>query len=206
MKKKLVLKPFVLPTIYILMVIALMSISTTMIYNDEESDDITYVPDEIIDEILPVISTEEVYVAAPYKSDKVTIATGYYNYLGDSISQENSIIKYDNTYLQNSGVTYSSDELFDIMSVMDGKVTKVYQNDILGNIVEITHDKNMISIYQMMSEVNVKENQTIKQGEVIGKSGKSELSHKENNLHLELLKDGIVVNPEDYIGKNIKEI
>lgn len=206
MKKKLVLKPFVLPTIYIIMVIALMSISTTMIYNNEEDTNITYVTDEIVDEILPVISTEEIYITKPYTSDKVTIATGYYNYLGDSTSQENSIIQYDNTYLQNSGVTYSADESFYILSIMEGKVTKVYHNDILGNIVEITHDKNMISIYQMLSEVNVKENQIVKSGELIGKSGKSELSVKENNLHLELLKDGIVVNPEDFIGKNIKEI
>lgn len=35
MKKKLVLKPFVLPTLYILMVIVLMTMSTTLIYKEK---------------------------------------------------------------------------------------------------------------------------------------------------------------------------
>ena len=207
MKKKLVLKPFVLPTLYILMVVVLMSMSTAMIYEeDEENDDINYVSDVIVDDTVPVLSTEETYILKPFTSDKVTVTTGFYNYLGEENSQQGAIVKYDNKYLQNSGITYSATEQFDIVSIMDGTVTKVYENDILGNIIEITHDNNMVSIYQMLTEVNVKANQKVKQGDIIAKSGQSLLCVGENNLHLELMKDGIVVNPEDYIGKTIKEI
>lgn len=206
MKKKLVLKPFVLPTLYILMVIVLMCMSSIMLYDDKEEEIIDYISDEIVDDTLPVVSTEEEYIIKPYISDNVTIKTNFYNYKAEESSQEESIVKYDNTYLQNSGITYSSTEKFEIVSIMDGMVTKVYENDILGNIVEVTHDKNMISVYQMLTDVKVKANQRIKKGDVIAYSGKSLLSNEENNLHLELIKDGITINPEDYIGKNIKEI
>lgn len=205
MKKKLVLKPFVLPILYISMIIMLMWMSTIFIYQ-EENEDLTYVSDSIFDDSIPVISDEEIFILSPYTSDQVTVKVKYYNHLDETSNQESSIVIYDNTYLQNTGVTYSSTEQFDIVAIMDGTVTKVYENDVLGNIIEITHDKNMISVYQMLGEVSVKVDQIVNIGDVIGKSGVSDLSEEANNLHFELIKDGINVNPSEYIGKNIKEI
>lgn len=205
MKKKLVLKPFVLPTLYILMVVVLMFMSTTMMYQEEE-DDINYVSDSVLDNTIPVISEEEVLVLKPFTNDNVIVTTGYYNYQEEEANQESSIVKYDDTYLQNSGITYSANEIFEIISIMDGTVTKVYENELLGNIVEITHDNNIISVYQMLSEINVKVDQKVKRGDVIAKSGQSKLTTNENNLHFELIKDGNVVNPNEFIGRNTKEL
>ena len=205
MKKKLVLKPFVLPTLYILMVVVLMFMSTTMMYQEEE-DDINYVSDSVLDNTIPVISEEEVLVLKPFTNDNVIVTTGYYNYQEEEANQESSIVKYDDTYLQNSGITYSANEIFEIISIMDGTVTKVYENELLGIIVEITHDNNIISVYQMLSEINVKVDQKVKRGDVIAKSGQSKLTTNENNLHFELIKDGNVVNPNEFIGRNTKEL
>ena len=206
MKKRLVLKPFVLPTLYILMVVTLMFMSTTMIYEKDDDEDITYVSDSIFNNTLPVISSDEVFVLNPFSSDKVKITTGFYNYQEEESKQENSIVKYDNTYLQNSGITYSSDEKFDIVSIMDGKVTKIYNNELLGNIVEITHENNIVSIYQMLTDVVVKVDSRVKRGDIIAKSGPSKLLNTTNNLHFEIIKDGMIINPSTILGKNIKDI
>lgn len=206
MKKKLVLKPFVLPTLYILMVVTLMFMSTTMIYEKEEDENITYVSDSIFTDTLPVISSDEVFVLNPYASEKVKVTTGFYNYQEEESKQENSIIKYDNTYLQNSGITYTADEKFDIVSIMDGKVTKIYNNELLGNIVEITHENNIVSIYQMLTDIVVKVDSRVKRGDIIAKSGPSKLLTSTNNLHFEIIKDGIIINPSTILGKNIKDI
>lgn len=206
MKKRLVLKPFVLPTLYILMVVTLMFMSTTMIYEKDDDEDITYVSDSIFNNTLPVINSDEVFVLNPFSSDKVKITTGFYNYQEEESKQENSIVKYDNTYLQNSGITYSSDEKFDIVSIMDGKVTKIYNNELLGNIVEITHENNIVSIYQMLTDVVVKVDSRVKRGDIIAKSGPSKLLNTTNNLHFEIIKDGMIINPSTILGKNIKDI
>ena len=206
MKKKLVLKPFVLPTLYILMVVTLMFMSTTMIYEKEEDENITYVSDSIFNDTLPVISSDEVFVLNPYASEKVKITTGFYNYQEEESKQESAIIKYDNTYLQNSGITYTSEEKFDVVSIMDGKVTKIYNNELLGNIVEITHENNIVSIYQMLSDVAVKVDSRVKRGDIIAKSGPSNLLTTTNNLHFEIIKDGMTINPSTILGKNIKDI
>lgn len=209
MKKKLVLKPFVLPTLYILMVIALMTMSTTLIYKEkEEEDDLTYVSDSIIDNGIPVVNDNQIIILKPFTSESVTVTSGYYNYQAEATNQEASIVKYENTYLQNSGVTYSSTEEFDVISIMDGKVTKVYSNDLLGNIVEITHDKNFVSVYQMLNDIpkNLQVGTKVTRGEIIAKSGTSKLAPENYNLHFELMKEGSLVDPNNYIGKDFKEL
>ena len=209
MKKKLVLKPFVLPTLYILMVIALMTMSTTLIYKEkEEDDDLTYVSDSIIDNGIPVVNDNQIIILKPFTSENVTIVSSYYNYQAEATNQENSIVKYENTYLQNSGITYSSTEEFDVVSIMDGTITKIYSNDLLGNIVEITHDKDFVSVYQMLDNIseNIKVGTKVARGEVIAKGGTSKLSPENYNLHFELMKEGSLVDPNNYLGKDFKEL
>lgn len=46
--------------------------------------------------------------------------------------------------MQNSGVDYVSDEVFDVISVLAGKVISVDTDEILGNIVKIEHDKILL--------------------------------------------------------------
>ena len=209
MKKKLVLKPFVLPTLYILMVIVLMTMSTTLIYKEkEEDDDLTYVSDSIIDNGIPVVNDNQIIILKPFTSENVTIVSSYYNYQAEATNQENSIVKYENTYLQNSGITYSSTEEFDVVSIMDGTITKIYSNDLLGNIVEITHDKDFVSVYQMLDNIseNIKVGTKVARGEVIAKGGTSKLSPENYNLHFELMKEGSLVDPNNYLGKDFKEL
>lgn len=209
MKKKLVLKPFVLPTLYILMVIVLMTMSTTLIYKEkEEDDDLTYVSDSIIDDSTPVVNDSQIIILKPFTSENVTVVSGYYDYQAEAANQESSIVKYENTYLQNSGITYSSTEEFDVVSIMDGTITKIYSNDLLGNIIEITHDKDFVSVYQMLDNIseNIKVGTKVVRGEVIAKGGTSKLSPENYNLHFELMKEGSLVDPNNYLGKDFKEL
>ena len=209
MKKKLVLKPFVLPTLYILMVIVLMTMSTTLIYKEkEEDDDLTYVSDSIIDDSTPVVNDSQIIILKPFTSENVTVVSGYYDYQTEAANQESSIVKYENTYLQNSGITYSSTEEFDVVSIMDGTITKIYSNDLLGNIIEITHDKDFVSVYQMLDNIseNIKVGTKVARGEVIAKGGTSKLSPENYNLHFELMKEGSLVDPNNYLGKDFKEL
>ena len=208
MKKKLVLKPFVLPSLYILMVIVLMTMSTTLIYKEKEEDDLTYVSDSIIDDSTPVVNDSQIIILKPFTSENVTIVSGYYDYQAEAANQESSIVKYENTYLQNSGITYSSTEEFDVVSIMDGTITKIYSNDLLGNIIEITHDKDFVSVYQMLDNIseNIKVGTKVARGEVIAKGGTSKLSPENYNLHFELMKEGSLVDPNNYLGKDFKEL
>lgn len=208
MKKKLVLKPFVLPTLYIMLVVAIMMFTANVLYKDSgaKENNQDYVADSIFENTLPVANTTDVYVLSPFSGEGVHERVGYYNYKGEQSSQEKSIIQYENTYLQNTGITYTADKDFKVIAIMDGKVTKIYQNDILGNVVEITHNNNYISVYQMVKDVTVKVDDEIKAGDAIATSGTSKLFSTGSNLHFEIIKDGTVKDPNTVLGTNTKDL
>lgn len=205
LKKSVVCGLYVFGFIFLLGIIyAIESISLTTRYQD---NDIDYVNKTIFGEDnLPVVNTEKVLIR-PYANSEIRIVKSFYDYKADSNSQQQSLIYYENTYLPNSGVSYGGIDNFEVLAVYDGTVTSITQDNLLGTIVQITHKNNMISIYQSLGEVNVEQNQVVKQGDVIGKSGVCNIEKDLNNhLHFELVLDGMVVNPEEYYNKKISEI
>lgn len=172
---------------------------------DKETE---YVDGEIIENnnYIPVVSTKETIIK-PYTSTEVKIYKDFYDYTKEAESQKNSIIYYENTYMQNSGIDYYSETTFDVVSILEGTVIDVKKDNIMGTIVEIRHTNELISIYQSISDITVKVDDKVMQGQIIGKSGKSNLNlDKENNLHFELYYMGQIVNPLDYYDKSLKDL
>ena len=208
MKKKLVLKPFVIPALYTVFAIVVISSLFLSIEVVKDKDDITYVNGVILDEYVPVINTNpDEKIVKPFNKEDVEKTKDYYDYKGEEQKQANSIILHDNTYIQNTGINYSSDETFDVVSILDGEVIEVKEKELLGKSVTIKHANDIISVYQSLKDINVKQGDTVKTGQKIGTSGKCDLiKDKENNLHFELYIGGEIQNPEDFFDKALKEI
>ena len=200
------------PVIYALYALSFVTIIGTiymleMISSPSKLDDnSTYVDDVIIEDEVPVVNTKNI-ISRPYLVDDIIIARHFYDYQGTEEEQKNSLIYYENTYIPNSGVDYQSKETFDVVSILDGKVTKVEENNLLGKIIEVTHENNLISVYQSLSETLVVEGDNVLQGQIIGKSGESNISTDlGNHLHFELIHNSKNVNPEDYYDKQLGEL
>ena len=89
---------------------------------------------------------------------------------------------------------------------VDGKVISVEDNDMMGTTVQIKHDNNLISVYQSLSNVKVKVDDTVIQGQVIAQSGESNINKDlGNHLHFELYYKGEIVNPEEFYNKSVEE-
>lgn len=171
--------------------------------------DLEYVDGEITEDMendIPVVGSTSVIVR-PYLDSSVTIARSFYDYNGDSSDQEKAIIYYEDTYMQNSGVDYTSENTFDVISVLDGTVISVEDSDILGKTVQIRHSNDLITVYQSLSDVTVKVDDQVIQGQIIAKSGTSNIDKElGNHLHFELFFKGEIVNPEEYYNKSIDEL
>ncbi len=150
---------------------------------------------------------EKLKIVRPYLDSSVSISKTYYDYQGENTDQENAIIYYEDTYIQNSGVDYASQNTFDVVSILDGVVLSVEENDVLGTTVEIRHSNDLISVYQSLSEVSVKKDDQVIQGQIIAKSGLSNINKDlGNHLHFELYYKGKIVNPEEYYNKSLDEL
>ena len=169
--------------------------------------DFDYVSQTIFEDDVPVVNTTPT-VIRPYTNTNVKIVKDFYDFEADENKQQNSIIYYESTYLQNSGISYGGvEEPFEVVSILDGTVTSVKEDNTLGTIVEVRHSNDVVSYYQSLGEVLVKENDEIKQGTIIGKSGTSNISKELNNhLHFELIIKGQIVNPENYYDKKVDEL
>lgn len=171
-------------------------------------DEYSYVSKGILDyeEEVKVVNTDN-KIGKPYNNSSVKIVKNYYDYLGDASIQEKSLIYYEGTYIQSSGVSYSSGEQFDIISVLPGTVKEVKEDETLGNSITIDHNNGIYSVYQSIADINVKNGDVVNKGDIIAKSSTSNISTElDNHLYFELIINGVCVNPENYYDKSINEI
>lgn len=158
------------------------------------------------EEKIPVVNTET-KIIRPYTDTEVKMVKSFYDYKAEAEQQEQSLIYYEGTYMQSSGVSYSKGDTFDIVAILDGKVSEVKEDTTLGNVITIEHDNGITSIYQSVGEISIKANDTVVAGQVIAKSSTSNISTELNNhLYFELIIDGVCVNPENYYDKNVDEL
>ncbi|MFY0625178.1 MAG: M23 family metallopeptidase [Reichenbachiella sp.] len=89
-----------------------------------------------------------------------------------------------------------------IKSTAGGIVISVEENEGgYGKKIEIEHDNSFVTRYAHLSEINVIEGQKVLLGETIGLSGNSGYSTAPH-LHYEVIKNGNVVNPAEYMARN----
>ena len=173
--KRRKLKPFVVPMMYVASIAMLLGsvycIEKLINNSVFQSDSVENVEVVIFDEEdtetnssdVPVVSTEPI-IGRPYTNGSVKIVRNYYDYQADQESQEGAIVYYGNTYMQNSGVDYGMESEFEIVSILDGTVMEVIDDEIMGKTVKIKHSNDLISVYQSMGSVDVAENDTVTQG------------------------------------------
>jgi murein DD-endopeptidase MepM/ murein hydrolase activator NlpD len=67
-----------------------------------------------------------------------------------------------------------------------------------GKLVVIRHDKGFVTVYADNSELEVKEGDKVRRGQIIAKSGQSGEAPSPR-LRFELRKDGLAIDPIKYL-------
>lgn len=214
--KKRKLKGYVLPTLY-LFIIGLMAIGVTFLSKNlldkkvESDENYNYsmsVFDES-DQTSPTTNEEPVSekVSMPYTSANVTVAKSFYNKDESNENQENALIYYENTYMPNTGVLYESDEIFDVVSPMDGTVKDIKTDEILGTVLTIEHNSKVTTVYYTLGGTKVNVGDRVTKDQLIATSGTSKLeTAKEQTLLFEVYIDGVLTNPNEFYEKTLDEL
>lgn len=160
---------------------------------------------KILDNALPVtVPTEEMVWPVENFSDLVVIMP-FFDSAGTSEEKQAAMIEYGNTLMPNTGIslTRPDNETFNVQAAMSGKVTRVEKLPLIGNLVEISHENGLKTIYESLSDVTVIQNAEVKQGDVIAKAGRNELEKALGfHLHFEVHQNGVIMNPETFIDQN----
>ncbi len=216
MKKRRRLRKYVIPTICLMLVCTIVFSSYKMyqiltagvpVVNPTPKDNTSEVNNNQDDtNITPTIS-ESKTIIRPYTSTDVSATIPYYNIDGTNDEQAAALIYYEGIYMQNTGVLYTSNNTFDVVSILDGTVKNIKEDSLMGNIVEIEHTNNLTTVYQSLGEVKVKVGDTVKQGDIIATSGQNKITTDTSNaLHFEVFYKGEVFNPEEFYLLDYTEV
>lgn len=201
-KKKVRLKlvPLMIVVLFVPILITVVFLNINMKTETIEPD---YVTETIVEDIIPVINQTK-KIIRPYQDNTVKVLKNFYDYQSDETLQKSSIIVHDNNYIQNSGVDYGKETEFEVISILEGTVVNVKEDDSLKGTVEIKHENGFISVYQSLKDIKVKKDQVISQGQVLGTATTNELDKDlGNHLHFELIVSGQNVNPEIYLDREL---
>ncbi len=98
-----------------------------------------------------------------------------------------------------SGIDIDANHGQKIVATADGKVTKASWHSSYGKTVVIKHENGYETLFGHLSNISVKEADTVKVGDVIGKAGSTGRSTG-THLHYEVIKDGKRVNPKNFLS------
>jgi len=168
-------------------------------YGDEEAEETMAEGDdeegieedlEFIDKEIPPTSTEA--MMAPVEG-----------VMGTDFTEDNLI--YSETleeWTAHKGIDILAEEGSQVVAALSGKVQEVYNDQLWGIVIILDHGNGLMTKYANLSTGDmVQEGSQIGKGEVIGKVGKTasiEMMMKPH-VHFEVIKDGISVDPKEYV-------
>jgi stage II sporulation protein Q len=150
--------------------------------------------------LLPIASKER---------DNAVVQKKFYDDSAAPEDQEAALVVYKNQYHPNTGIdiTLNEGQAFEVVSALSGTVTKVQEDALLGNVIEIEHDENIVTRYQSVKDMAVNVGDQVKQGQAIATAGQSLFNEEAGvHVHFEIRKDGIPVNPESYLDKPLSAL
>lgn len=200
----------VIPTIYLLILFTItLGVYFTSkyygYYDEIDLDNITYVSSGVFNRSVPIISIPDT-LSIPVK-EGIDISRYFYEKDSPLEKKVKSIVYYEGTYMPNTGIDYSNKDTFDVLAVFDGTVIDVVEDELLGKTVKIRHNNELISVYQGLDNVEVKNGDTVFLGQKIATSGTSKINKDlGNHLHFEIYKSGVTINPEKCFNQKIGDI
>lgn len=137
------------------------------------------------------------------------IKKNFYDKNADKAEQEAALVYYNNRYEPNKGIDVAArdNKAFDVVASISGEVTKVEDDSLNGNLVEVEHEDGVVTRYQSIQDIEVKVGDKVKQGEKLAVAGQSLINEDAGvHVHFEIRKDGVAVNPIEFMDKQLTSI
>ncbi len=207
--KKRKLKGFVLPTLYLIITLSIF-VGVVLLGSsaDLQEKDYDYGTEVVEKNEEPVLNEDDEasnLIASPINENTANLSIHFYSKDAEEVTQQNSLIYYENTYLPNTGILYSSDTDFDVLAVFDGKVTDILDDEFFGKVVVVEHSSNLRTYYYGLKDILVNVNDEISTNAVLGTSNNNEIMNDKKTFLLEVYYNNELINPETFIGNKITE-
>ncbi|MBE7092588.1 MAG: M23 family metallopeptidase [Clostridiales bacterium] len=161
----------------------------------------TQIPDDNNENDSPASAGSSVTATMLLPVNEANVLKGY---ASDSLLYS-STLKHWATH---NAIDFSCAEDSSVFSVLDGTISSVEEDALMGLTVKVSHDSGLETVYSCLKSVpdGIKEGASVLKGQAIGAVGNSGVSEADDgaHLHFEVLKDGKNVNPQNYLSNFTK--
>lgn len=121
--------------------------------------------------------------------------------IGQSYSEEHVFNNTHNYWHPHEGLDLVAAKGSNVKCVFDGTVKEVTNDSYSGATVTIAHQDGFTTVYKLLDSVTLKAGDKVSKGQVIGKVSDTALEEIADgaHIHLELYKNGQIINPLDYM-------
>ena len=167
-------------------------------------DDPVVEPTKDIDNPVSVIQKFSLPVSGEYEMVRI--------FFDNSLTDEelaSAIIDNGSTLETSSGISYAKKDnsTFSVLSIYDGEVVEVTEDEVLGCSVTIKHSNNVVSIYSSLQDLTVEKGTKVKQGDILGSASTSSNDISACvHVYLQTIVGNDYVNPTSLMGKTLEEI
>lgn len=151
---------------------------------------------------VPVMKTEDV--------PGITAESVFIRPVGGEVLREYSMdaLRYDRTmsdWRTHAGCDLAAEPGETVMALTDGTVINVYDDALLGTVVEIDHGSGLVSVYANLAETDtVSVGQTVNAGDPVGTVGTGALGEigEESHIHFAIRLNGETGDPGRWLPDN----
>lgn len=110
-------------------------------------------------------------------------------------------------YRVHLGLDICAEQGAEVCAAADGKIVEVWEDDLMGQCIAVSHSGDAISVYKNLSLTvpdGIAAGAEVKAGDTLGYVGDTAMIElaDESHLHFEMTVAGIQVNPLDYFGED----
>jgi stage II sporulation protein Q len=193
-------KRWVYPAVYLSFAAVILT-SVLWYQNDAKNTENNTTPNSALEDdgtAVPVSLTKEVFQMPVADPEAIEVVKDFFSSDATAQEQEAALVFYNNIYYQNRGIDLATEDnkVFDVTAALSGNVVKVAKDPALGWVVEVEHDKGVVTHYSSLASVSVKQGDQVKQGVVLGQAGENAYDKDSKiHAHFEVRKDGEAVDP-----------
>ncbi|MEK4023610.1 M23 family metallopeptidase [Sporosarcina sp. FSL W7-1283] len=134
--------------------------------------------------------------------DQVAILQEFYDPTAEESVREKALLVFKQSYVTSKGLSLSMDgQPFEVVAALSGTVEAVVADSFKGNEIRLKHADGMTTVYSSLTGVLVKEGEEIQQGQVLATTTQNDWNPQAGvHLQFEVQKDGVAVNPHDYLA------
>lgn len=208
-------KRWALPAIYIscaALILALVFIvqnSFTNTANNDKPEEAVETGQNVEEPAVEVNSNLEKIQMPVTDVASTVIKKQFYDVNADEKEQEEALVFYNNRYEPNKGIDVAKNDgkPFEVVASLSGNVTKVQEDALLGNVIDVDHGDGVVTRYQSVTDIQVAVGDEVKQGDVLATASKSQINEKAGtHVHFEIRKDDVALNPIEFIDKQVSAI